>query len=162
MHVQELSLDTIEDFLAQKRIAMVGISREPEDFSVYLFKELCRCGYDVVPVNPNASSVLGRPCFAHVQDIEPPVEGAVLMTSPDVTDKVVRDCAEAGIARVWMHRGTGAGSLSDQAVQFCRRHGIRVVAGECPFMFLPQGGAIHHIHGFFRRITGRYPTHAQA
>lgn len=97
MPVQHFSFDTIEDFLAQKRIAMVGISRESGDFSAYLLKELCRRGHHVVPVNPNASSLPGRPCFAHVQDIEPPVEGVLLMTSPDVTDAVVRDCAEAGI-----------------------------------------------------------------
>jgi len=162
MPVQNLSLEVIEDFLAQSRIAMVGISREPASTSVALFKELCRRGYDVVPVNPAVPEVLGRKCFARVQDIEPPVEAALLMTSPAVTQKVVCDCAEAGIHRVWMYRGVGPGAVSLEAVDFCRERGIRVVPGECPFMFLPQSDSIHRLHGFFRKITGRYPKHAHA
>lgn len=162
MPVPFLLLDTIQDFLAQRRIAMVGISREPKSFSVLLFKELCLRGYDVVPVNPKARDVFGHRCFATVQDIEPPVEAALLMTSPEVTDTVVRDCAEAGIRRVWMHRATGKGAVSSQAVQFCRERGIRVVPGECPLMFLPQGSAVHRLHALLRKITGRYPKHAHA
>ncbi len=59
MATERASLDTIEDFLAQKRVAMAGISRDPVNFSVRLFEELCRRGYDVVPVNPNTSEVHG-------------------------------------------------------------------------------------------------------
>jgi predicted CoA-binding protein len=92
---QQVSLETISDFLAQKRIAMVGVSRKKTDFITGLFKELCKRGYDVVPVNPNATEVLGRRCFARVQDINPPVEAALLMTPAKLTDAVVKECAEA-------------------------------------------------------------------
>ncbi|HYY72940.1 MAG TPA: CoA-binding protein [Candidatus Bathyarchaeia archaeon] len=107
MALQDLSLETIEDFLAQKRIALIGVSRKPGSFSIPTFQELTRRGYDVVPVNPNLPEFQGRRCFARVQDIQPPVQAALLITSPEVTDTVVRDCAEAGIPRVWMHRGAG-------------------------------------------------------
>ena len=160
MPLQSQPLETIEDFLAQKRLAMVGVSREPGSFSALLFKELTSRGYEVVPVNPNTPEVLGQKCFARVQDIEPPVEAALLMTAPTGTDVVVRDCAEAGIRRVWMYRATGQGAVSNQAIQFCQERGIRVVPGECPLMFLPQSGAIHRIHGWLRKLTGRYPKHA--
>jgi predicted CoA-binding protein len=50
---ERVSLETIDDFLTQKRIAMAGISPDPANFSVQLFQELCRRGYDVVPVNLN-------------------------------------------------------------------------------------------------------------
>jgi len=162
MATQSLSLETIEDFLAQKRIAMVGISREPKNFSVMLFEELCRRGYDVVPVKPKTPEVLGRRCFARVQDIQPPVEAALLMTSPEVTDAVVGDCAEAGIRRVWMYRAAGTGAVSEKAVAFCSERGIQVVPGQCPFMFLPNAGAGHRLHGFIRKITGRYPRRRAA
>jgi len=151
------SLETIEDFLAQKRIAMVGISRQPRNFSVTLFKELVRSGYDVVPVNPKTPNVLGQSCFARLQDIQPPVQGALLMTSPETTERAVADCAEAGIPRVWMYRAAGAGAVSQKAIDFCQQHGIQVVPGECPFMFLPHSDGIHRVHGIFRKITGRYP-----
>jgi uncharacterized protein len=157
MATQRASLETIEDFLAQKRIAMAGISRDPANFSVKLFEELCRRGYDVVPVNPNTAEVQGRRCFARVQDIQPPVEAALLMTSPEAAETVVNDCAEAGIRRVWMYRAGGKGSVSAKAVAFCRERGMQLVSGQCPFMFLPDAAGFHRFHGFVRKITGRYP-----
>jgi uncharacterized protein len=157
MATQRASLEIIEDFLAQKRIAMAGVSRDPLNFSVKLFEELCRRGYDVVPVNPNTAEVQGRQCFARVQDIQPPVEAVLLMTSPEDTETVVSDCAKAGIRRVWMYRAGGKGSVSPKAVQFCGERGIQLVPGQCPLMFLPKTGAVHRFHGFVRKITGRYP-----
>jgi uncharacterized protein len=162
MPVQNPLLETIEDFLGQKRLAMVGISRDPKGFSALLYNELARRGYDVVPVNPQIPEAMGRKCFAHVQDIEPPVEAALLMTSPEVTAAVVRDCAEAGIHRVWMYRAAGQGAVSTEALEFCRERGIRVVPGECPLMFLPKSGGIHWLHGLLRKLTGRYPKHLHA
>jgi len=132
------SLQMIEDFLARKRIAVVGISRDRQDFSVKLAEELGRRGYDVVPVNATATEMLGQRCYARVQDIQPPVEAALLMTSPKATEVVVADCAEAGIGSIWMYRAVGNGAVSPKAVQFCREHGMKVIPGECPFMFLPD------------------------
>ena len=155
-------LETIEDFLAQKRIAMIGISRNPKGFSAVLFQELRKRGYEVIPVNPKATEVLGQPCFTRIQDIQPPVDTALLMTPANVTDAVVSDCAEAGIRRIWMYRAAGKGAVSPSAVAFCQQHGIQVVPGQCPFMFLPGAGGIHKFHGFVRKITGRYPKHQRA
>jgi len=162
MTANRASLEIIEDFLAQKRIAMVGISRDPASDSGRLFEELRGRGYDVVPVNPKTAEVQGRRCFARVQDIQPPVEGALVMTTPDVTETVVNDCAEAGIRRVWMYRGIGKGSASEKAVAFCKERGMRVVPGQCPFMFLPETAGFHRFHGFVRKIMGRYPRHEHA
>ncbi len=157
MSRQRTSLESIEEFLAQKRVAMIGISREPKDFSATLFNELSQRGYEVIPVNPNAPEVLGRKCFARVQDIQPPVDTALLMTSPAVTEAVVKDCAESGVRRVWMYRAGGQGAVSDQAIEVCLRHGIQVIPGECPLMFLPKTGGVHCFHGFLRKITGSFP-----
>jgi predicted CoA-binding protein len=162
MPTHPASLETIEDFLAQKRIALVGISRAPASDSARLLEELGRRGYDVVPVNPHTSEVHGRHCFARVQEIQPPVDAVLLMTAPDVTEKIVSDCAEAGVRRLWMYRGAGKGSVSEKAVAFCQEHGMRVVPGQCPFMFLPDTAGIHRFHGFLRKIMGRYPQHSHA
>jgi hypothetical protein len=96
---QTFSLETIERFLAEKRIAMVGVSREPKHFSVVLFEELCGRGYDVVPVNPKTSNIKGQHCVARVQDIQPAVKAALLMTSPEVTEVVIEDCYAAGVKK---------------------------------------------------------------
>jgi uncharacterized protein len=154
------SLETIHDFLAQKRIAMVGVSREPKDFSVVLFEEFCRRGYDIVPVNPNAIAIMGRRCFSRLQEIRPPVDAAILMTSPAVTDTVVRECAEVGIRRVWMYGAGVQGAVSAEAVEFCRAQGIEVIPGHCPYMFWKDAHLGHRLHGFVWKIAGRYPHRA--
>lgn len=157
MKAPSSSWNTIEDFLACKRLAMVGVSRNPKDFSAGLFRELCERGYDVVPVNPLAEEVEGRRCFSHMQDIQPQVEAALLMTPPAVTEAVAKDCVEAGIRRLWMYRAGGPGSVSAKAVEVCKQSGVDVVAGECPYMFLPGTKGVHRWHGWLRKILGSYP-----
>jgi predicted CoA-binding protein len=152
------SLATIQDFLAQKRIAVVGVSHDPKDISRGLLRTLRERGYDAVAVNPQLESIENAPCFARLEDITPPVDGVLAMTSPAVTDEVVRQCAHLGIPRVWMYRAGGSGAVSAQAVEFCEEHGIKVVPGECPYMFLAQSGWIHSFHGFIKRISGGYPA----
>lgn len=147
----------IDCFLGHHRFAMVGVSRDPKHFSRYLLKELRTRGYDVVAVNPSANEIEGRPCFANVKDIEPPVDAALLMTPPPETIRVVDDCAEAGIHEIWMHRGGGQGSVSQVAVALCREKGITVVDGECPLMFLPGTQFPHRVHGFIRKLVGNFP-----
>jgi predicted CoA-binding protein len=151
------SLPQIQDFLGQKRLALVGVSRSPLDISRSLFREFRQRGYDAVPVHPEGGEVDGVKCYARLQDVDPPVTGALLLTAPAATEKVVEDCAAAGIQRVWMYRGTGAGAVSECAVHFCHAHGIRVIAGECPFMFFGGGSWVHRLHGFLRRLSGKYP-----
>jgi len=140
------------EFLAQRRLAVVGVSRDPKDFSRTLFQELRKRGYDLVPVNPAGGEIEGRPVVPRVQDIRPPVEGALVMTGRFASEQVVRDCAEAGIPRVWLHRGIGPGAVSPSAVDVCRQRGIQVVEGECPYMFLPGASFFHRAHGFLRRF----------
>ena len=99
----------------------------------------------------------GRPSARRVGDVTPPVEAALLLTPPSATDQVVRECADAGVKKVWMHRGGGSGAVSPGAVAFCRERGIEVVDGECPFMFLPGTDWFHGVHRFFKRLGGRLP-----
>lgn len=155
------SMNDIYDFLALRRIALVGVSRDPEDFSRVLFREMCNKGYDMVPVNPTAREVESRWCFACVQEIAPPVDGALLLTAPRDTERVVRDCAEAGIRRAWMHRGVGRGSVSQGAVDLCHKRGMHLVEGYCPFMFLPDTPFFHRVHGFLLKVSGNYPHELQ-
>ena len=151
------SMEQIQDFLDHKRIALVGVSRQPTDFSRSVFREFLHRGYDMVPVNPDVQEVDGRPCFRRLQDIQPPVDGALFMTPPAVTAQLVPDCKEAGVKRVWMFRGGGHGAATSNTVAACEEQGMSVVPGECPFMFLPGSSFIHRAHGFLRKIRGAYP-----
>ncbi|MBI3697376.1 MAG: CoA-binding protein [Acidobacteria bacterium] len=140
----------IDDFLAQMRLAVVGVSRDPREFSRRLLRELIERGYDAVPVNPYVGEMEGRRCFCRLQEITPPVQAALLMTAPEKTEQVVRDCVAAGITRIWLHRGAGRGAVSAAAVDFCRDNDLHLVAGFCPYMFLPEAGWFHRVHAWFR------------
>jgi len=151
------AMERIQDFLGQKRLAFVGVSSRPAEFSRRLFREFRARGYDAIPVHPGIEEMDGEKCFARLQDINPPPDGALLPTAPGVTDRVVRDCAEAGIGRVWMYRAGGTGAVSADALGFCAAKGISVVPGECPFMFLPGTPWFHRLHGLVKKIAGAYP-----
>lgn len=143
-------LDRARAFLEHRRIAVVGVSRDPRGFARAIFKELLRRGYDAIPVNPGLAQAEGRTCHATVKAISPPPEVAILFTPPAEAEKVVRECLEAGVRRVWMHRGAGKGAASPGALALCRAQGIEVVTDLCPFMALPEVGWGHRVHAFFR------------
>ena len=151
------SMAAIRDFLSQKRLAVVGVSRQRMEFSRTLYKQLRSCGYDVVPVNPVASELEGQKCFARVEDINPPVDGAVLMTPARVTTAAVRGCQLAGVKRVWIFGSGGKKAVDPEVLKICSENDIRLVAGECPLMFLPHSGLIHRGHGFVRKLMGSFP-----
>jgi acyl-CoA synthetase (NDP forming) len=123
----------IDELLRQKRLALV-VSRNPRDFSRSVWRAMRARGFKLV--NPHAVEVDGLPCSQRVQDIAPTPHGALLMTPAATTGDVVGDCASAGVRRVRINRASSEGAVR-QAVDFCRRQGIEVIAGECPFMFLP-------------------------
>ena len=146
----------IKDFLAQKRVAIVGVSRDPQHFSRAVYNEFVKRGYEVVPVNPALKEIDGTPCFDRVQ-AAPQVDTVLVMTPAAQTDQVVHDCAEVGVKRVWLYKAEGQGAVTASAVEFCEQHGMSVVDGQCPFMFLPQTMWFHRMHGFIKKVSGSYP-----
>ncbi len=147
------TLQQIERFLACKRLAIVGVSRKPRDFSRGLLREFLRRGYEVALVNPNTDSIEDLPSFARLQDVTPVPEAALIMTPPQNTAQVIRDCREAGVPLVWLHGRAGG----DECVAIAQSNGLEVIAGQCPFMFLPDTMWVHRLHGAVLRMTGRYP-----
>src|SRR5512145_3481730 len=145
------NLENARKFLESRRIALVGLSRNDQDFSRFVFRELAKRGIDVVPVHPAMKEAEGRPCFARLQDVTPGVDAAFLMTKPEVADRLLGDCVEAGVKRVWFHRGAGKGSGDERAYAFCATHGIEAVRDLCPFMAMEGAGVAHGVHGWFRR-----------
>jgi predicted CoA-binding protein len=113
----------------------------------------------MVPVNRVATEIDGRESFQCLQAIRPAVEGVLVMTPAYETIRVVKDCADTGVNKVWIYRASGTGAVSDEALAFCRQNGIRVVDG-CPLMFFPRTGLVHRAHGFFLKIAHRYPAAA--
>ncbi|MCB9076195.1 MAG: CoA-binding protein [Anaerolineaceae bacterium] len=149
--------ETVSDFLAQERIAVVGVSRSEGAAANAIYKKLRETGYQVFPVNPNAQEIEGDPCYANVRSIPEGVDGVIIATQPQVTDQIVRECAAAGISRVWMHRSFGGGSVSPEAVDYCRTHNITVIPGGCPMMFCEPVDMGHKCIRWILNLTGGLP-----
>ncbi len=150
--------EKVEDFLAQERIAVAGVSRDGKATGNAICRRLRERGFQVVAVNPNADEIDGEVCYRSVKAIPGKVGGVIIVTRPNDTEQVVRDCDEAGIRRVWMHEGIhSASSVSQSAVDYCRQHNISVIAGVCPMMFGKTSDGFHRFFKLWSQITGHLP-----
>jgi predicted CoA-binding protein len=147
----------IDQFLASERLAVVGVAQSPQEFAHRLYCDMRQFGYQAIPVNPRVDNIDGERCYSRVQDITPGVQAALLLTPPSANEQVVRDCAEAGIRMVWFY-GVGDRSTENaQAIAYCEQHGIEVIPGFCPYMFMSKSPFFHKLHGFVARMTGSAP-----
>lgn len=134
----------VQDFLAQKKIAVVGVSDKRDTGCNLNYKKFKEAGYQVYAVNPRISSFDGDPCYPDLKAVPDKLDGVFILTSPKVTEQIVQQCVDLGIKRVWMHcmmgtkPGLAAGmtSVSTSAVEMCRANGIAVIPGSCPNQFL--------------------------
>ena len=133
-------------FLASRRVAVTGVSRTPQTHGANnVYRRLRERGYQVFAVNPNTDRVEGDRCYQDLKSIPGGVEAVVIGTRPGIAGDTIRECAELGITRVWMHRGPGAGSVSAAATSYGRAHAITVIDGGCPLMFGPTADLGHKI-----------------
>ena len=150
----KITREGIGQFLSAKRIAVIGVSRKPNEYSRLLFRELIKHEYDAIPVNSAAEELDGRVCFRSVKDITPTPERAVIVLPEDKTEQTVLDCAEAGIRDVWLHP---LGSRGTRAILQAEQKGLNLITGLCLFMFLPKAAFIHKLHGGVLKLMGAYP-----
>jgi hypothetical protein len=146
------------EFLAEKRVAVTGVSRKPQGHgSNAVYQRLRQRGYTVFAVNPNASSVEGDTSYPNLKSIPGGIDWVVIGTRPETADATMRECADLGIKHVWMHRGPGAGSVSSSATEYGREHGITVIDGGCPCMYNPTADPGHKAMRFMLTLTGKVP-----
>jgi predicted CoA-binding protein len=152
-------IDTlVQDFLAQKSIAVVGVSERRDTGCNLAYTKFKDEGYQVYAVSPHITSFKGDPCYPDLKSIPQKPEAVFILTNPKVTEAVVRECVELGIKNVWMHcmlgtkPGLGAGmtSVSAEAVKLCKENGISVIPGACPNQFLKADFG----HGMMRGLWG--------
>ncbi len=147
-----------EDFLAQKRIAVAGVSRSNDSSPANLiYRKLRQGSHEVFAVNPNASEFKGDRCYPDLKSIPGGVDGVVIVTRPETAEEIVKQCPDAGISRVWMHRSFGQGSVSEAATEFCRQHGMTVIPGGCPMMYCDPPDWGHRCMRWVLGVVGGLP-----
>ena len=119
--------DLVKNFLKQKRFAIVGSFKNESKYAYQILKTLKKKGYEVYPVNPRLKEVEGLACYSSVSDIPGGVDVVDIVTPPQITEKIVRECREKGITRVWIQPG----AESENAIKFCKDKGINVVYNLC-------------------------------
>lgn len=146
-------------FLALKRIAVAGVSREPGGAHAGngIYSRLKECGYEVFAVNPAADEVMGDRCYRRLADIPGGVEGVIIATNPAVSAAVVEDCRALGIEQVWFHKNIGAGSYSRDAHDLCRVGGITALVG-CPLWYGRPSDRFHRVFGSTCRLLRQVPA----
>jgi uncharacterized protein len=150
--------DAAAEFLAQRRIAVTGVSRSPKDHGAnVVYNRLRDRGYEVFAVNPNAETVEGDQAFPDLASVPGRVDGVVIGTAPERALAAVRECIDLGISRVWFHRGPGQGSVDPGAVQLARDAGMTTIDGGCPCMFGPTADLGHKIMRPMLTLAGKVP-----
>lgn len=142
----------VEDFVGQRALAIVGVSRDARKFGRLAYKTLKGKGYRVFAVNRNAERIDGDRCYPDLHSLPERVDGAVIVVPPTESEQVVRAAAEVGIRRVWLQQGAESAS----AIRFCQEHGISEVHGECILMFT-QPTSYHRLHRWAWAALGKLP-----
>lgn len=144
----------VDEFLAQKKIAVVGVSRKKTKFGNTIYKELKQKGYQVYPINPNMDAFEGNACYPDLLSLPEKVNAVVINVPPLQTEKVVREAKQAGINKIWLQQG----SQSEDAVKFCEENGIDCVSNECILMFTQPSAFIHRAHKWVWSVLGKLPA----
>jgi uncharacterized protein len=152
--------ERVRDFLAQQRIAVTGVSATRELTGNLIYRKLKAAGYQVFAVHPSTPTFDGDPWYPDLSAIPGGVDGVVIVNRPEVTSAIVRQCAAAGVRRVWMHQSLmkAGTSVSPEAVDFCQAQGISVIAGACPMMYVRGADFGHRCMRWMLRLTGGLPT----
>jgi hypothetical protein len=148
----------VQDFLAQKKIAIVGVSDKRETGCNMAYKKFKENGYQVYAVNPHITTYEGAPCYPDLKSIPDRPDAVFILANPKVTGEIVQQCVDLGIKHVWMHcmMGTKPGlaasmtSVSREAVEMCRQNGIAVIPGSCPNQFLKPDFGHAMMRGMWR------------
>jgi predicted CoA-binding protein len=150
----------VQNFLAQEKIAVVGVSDKRETGCNLAYRKFKENGYTVSAVNPRISSFEDDPCYPDLASIPEKPEAVFILTNPKVSEEIVQQCVDLGVKHVWMHclMGTKPGlaqsmtSVSPEAVRMCRENGIEVIPGTCPNQFLKPDFGHRLMRGMFGTI----------
>ncbi len=149
--------ESAEEFLAQKRIAVVGVSRNGGTANG-IYNALRKRDYQLFPINPNTEMIEGDKCYPNLKALPSAIDGVMVVTRPEVAEKVMEECVELKIPRVWMHEnalfGAAMSSVSKEAAVMGKENGLTVIAGGCPMMFMDFG---HKCMRWILGATGKLP-----
>jgi len=145
--------ERIDAFLAQKAIAVVGVSRKRGHFGNAACRVLREKSYRIYPVHRSAAMIDGMTCYPSLAALPEPVGGVLVVVPPWEAIDVIHAAAAAKIPRVWLQQGAN----SMEALNVCDRLGLEAIDGECILMFANPSG-IHFAHHFVKGVFHALPA----
>jgi uncharacterized protein len=149
----QTSRASVDEFVNQKTLAVVGVSGNSKKFGNWAYRELKAKGYRIFPINRNLDSIDGSECYPNLHALPEKVDGVLIVVPPKETEQVVREADALSIKRIWMQQG----SESDEAIEYCHKNGISEVHGECILMFAEPVCSYHRLHRGIIGILGKLP-----
>ncbi|MBE0648532.1 MAG: CoA-binding protein [Bacteroidales bacterium] len=147
------NLQQIKRFLEAKHMAVAGVSHNPKKFGYQVFKALKERGYDLFPLNPNTREIDGHQVYATISELPEEVKHLVILTPKTQTEKLVMEAIAHGIDQIWIQQ------MSDtpEAVTIATEAGVRLITGQCIFMWVEPVTGIHKFHRTFMKLFGLLP-----
>jgi predicted CoA-binding protein len=144
--------ESINLFLQQPHIAVVGVSRNKNKFGNAVYKTLKKKGIKVLPVNPHLTHFEGDKCFSSIETLPAHVKALFVNTPPEKTIKIVESAYKKGIQHMWLQQG----STDDEVIKYLQGKDISYISDRCIMMFAQPSG-FHSFHRFLSKITGNFP-----
>jgi len=148
-----VTLNQINSFLAPRKMAVAGASRNPKKFGGYVFAELKQKGFELYPINPNADEIQGVKCFKSVEELPADVTHLLILTPKTQTEEVSQAAAKKGFEMVWIQQT----SDTPEALKAFDDAKIPVISKKCIMMFASPVKGGHSFHRFFVKAFGGYP-----
>ena len=128
MNTDTHSTSDIRKILERKNIAVVGMSKNEVKPAHFVPKYLIERGYNVIPVNPTITEVLGRKSYPSIADISEDVNVVDIFRRSEDVPPVVNDAInKKGIKVIWMQSGI----YNEEAERKAKENGIDVVFNRC-------------------------------
>jgi predicted CoA-binding protein len=123
-------MDSIKRILTEfKTIAVVGLSPKPDRPSYRVASYLKSKGYRIIPVNPNATEILGEKCYPNLSSIPEKVEVVDIFRRPEDVPPIVDEAIKVGAKAIWMQEGI----TDEESARKAEKAGLLVVMDRCMY-----------------------------
>ena len=141
----------IDDFIGSKKIAIAGVSRNPNKFGHIVFSTLKNKGYEVYPVNPHTDTIGGCTCYHTVADLPGDIKNLLITTAQKDSETVLKAAIDRGFKNIWLQ----SGCESPNCLRMANENNVNLVSGCCILMYAQPKG-FHKFHQTLAKLFGKY------
>ncbi len=119
--------DEIRQIFSLKNVAVVGMSKHEEKAAHFVPKYLFDNGFDITPVNPNASKILGKKCYSNIENVEKEIDIVDVFRPSDQVLPVIEEAIKIKPKVIWLQEGIH----NAEAEELAKNEGVKVVFNRC-------------------------------